>query len=60
MALPKRKQKASASFLGDLSSVCRQKGINGLRPIPFYAAFTGQIPACGTDARKADARLELA
>ncbi|WP_185154619.1 hypothetical protein [Dysgonomonas sp. 511] len=51
MALPKRKQKASASFLGDLSSVCRLKGINGLRPIPFSAAFTGQVPACGTDAR---------
>ncbi|WP_185154605.1 hypothetical protein [Dysgonomonas sp. 511] len=50
MALPKREQKASASFLGDLPSVCRLKGINGLCPIPFYAAFTGQVPACGTNA----------
>ncbi|WP_255495468.1 hypothetical protein [Dysgonomonas sp. 521] len=35
MALPKRKQKASASFLGDPPTACRLKGINGLSPHPF-------------------------
>ncbi|WP_296939890.1 hypothetical protein [uncultured Dysgonomonas sp.] len=35
LALPKRKQKASASFLGDLSTVCRLKVTNGLSPRPF-------------------------
>ncbi|NDV77426.1 hypothetical protein D0T57_00375 [Dysgonomonas sp. 511] len=37
LALPKRKQKASASFLGDLSTACRLKGINGLSPHPSDA-----------------------
>ncbi|WP_296939484.1 hypothetical protein [uncultured Dysgonomonas sp.] len=35
LALPKTNQKASASFLGDLSTVCRLKGTNGLSPHPF-------------------------
>ena len=35
LALPKSKQKASASFLGDLSTVCRLKVTNGLSPRPF-------------------------
>ncbi|WP_296938625.1 hypothetical protein [uncultured Dysgonomonas sp.] len=35
LALPKRKQKASASFLGDPQSVCRLKVTNGLSPRPF-------------------------
>ncbi|WP_324354123.1 hypothetical protein [Dysgonomonas sp.] len=35
MALPKSKQKASASFLGDLSTVCRLKVTNGLSPSLF-------------------------
>ncbi|WP_296938775.1 hypothetical protein [uncultured Dysgonomonas sp.] len=32
LALPKRKQKASASFLGDPQSVCRLNQTNGLSP----------------------------
>ncbi|WP_296938155.1 hypothetical protein [uncultured Dysgonomonas sp.] len=35
LALPKRKQKASAKFLGDPQSVCRLKVTNRLSPRPF-------------------------
>ncbi|WP_419032514.1 hypothetical protein [Dysgonomonas gadei] len=35
MALPKSKQKASASFLGDPQPFCRLKVTNGLSPRPF-------------------------
>ncbi|WP_255495152.1 hypothetical protein [Dysgonomonas sp. 521] len=35
LALPKRKQKASASSLGDPPTACRLKGTNGLSPHPF-------------------------
>ena len=35
LALPKTKQKASASFLSDPQSACRLKGTNGLSPRPF-------------------------
>ncbi|GAB6009514.1 hypothetical protein [Dysgonomonas reticulitermitis] len=35
MALPKSKQKASASSLGDPQPVCRLKGTNGLSPRSF-------------------------
>ncbi|GAB6008302.1 hypothetical protein [Dysgonomonas reticulitermitis] len=35
MALPKSKQKASASSLGDPQPVCRLKGTNGLSPRPI-------------------------
>ncbi|WP_419033274.1 hypothetical protein [Dysgonomonas gadei] len=35
MALPKSKQKASASFLGDPQPICRLKVTNGLSPSPF-------------------------
>ncbi|GAB6007971.1 hypothetical protein [Dysgonomonas reticulitermitis] len=35
MALPKSKQKASASSLGDPQPVCRLKVTNGLSPRPF-------------------------
>ncbi|WP_296942909.1 hypothetical protein [uncultured Dysgonomonas sp.] len=35
LALPKTNQKASASFLGDLSTVCRLKVTNGLSPSSF-------------------------
>ncbi|WP_296938631.1 hypothetical protein [uncultured Dysgonomonas sp.] len=35
LALPKSKQKASAKFLGDLSTACRLKVTNGLSPRPF-------------------------
>ncbi|GAB6008383.1 hypothetical protein [Dysgonomonas reticulitermitis] len=35
LALPKSKQKASASSLGDPQPVCRLKGTNGLSPRPF-------------------------
>ena len=35
LALPKSKQKASASFLGDPQPFCRLKVTNGLSPRPF-------------------------
>ncbi|WP_324354738.1 hypothetical protein [Dysgonomonas sp.] len=35
LALPKTNQKASAPFLGDLSTVCRLKVTNGLSPSLF-------------------------
>ncbi|GAB6009320.1 hypothetical protein [Dysgonomonas reticulitermitis] len=35
LALPKSKQKASASSLGDPQPVCRLKVTNGLSPRPF-------------------------
>ena len=35
LALPKTNQKASASFLGYLSTVCRLKVTNGLSSSPF-------------------------
>ncbi|EGJ99382.1 hypothetical protein [Dysgonomonas gadei] len=37
LALPKTNQKASAPFLGDLSTACRLKGTNGLSPRPFLS-----------------------
>ncbi|GAB6010361.1 hypothetical protein [Dysgonomonas reticulitermitis] len=61
LALPKSKQKASASSLGDPQPVCRLKGTNGLSPRPFLRRLhrVGS-PACGTNAREADARQEPA
>ncbi|WP_231496761.1 hypothetical protein [Prevotella sp. 10(H)] len=52
-------QKASASFPVDLSTACRLKVTNGLRPLPFYADCTGQVPDLGTNARRADAQKEF-
>ncbi|WP_231496755.1 hypothetical protein [Prevotella sp. 10(H)] len=51
-------QKASAPFPVDLSTACRLKVTNGLRPVPFYAVFTGQVPDLGTNARRANAQQE--
>ncbi|WP_296937976.1 hypothetical protein [uncultured Dysgonomonas sp.] len=47
LALPKSKQKASASFLGDPQPVYRLKGTNGLSPRPFLSRLhrVGTPPA---------------
>ncbi|NDV94415.1 hypothetical protein D0T84_05705 [Dysgonomonas sp. 521] len=47
LALPKRKQKASALSLGDPPTACRLNGTKlacGSDNIPFYAACTGWVP----------------
>ncbi|HMM02148.1 MULTISPECIES: hypothetical protein [unclassified Dysgonomonas] len=51
LALPKRKQKASASFLGDPQSVCLLKVTNGLSPRLFLRRlYRVGFPACVTNA----------
>ncbi|NDV95027.1 hypothetical protein D0T84_08865 [Dysgonomonas sp. 521] len=47
LALPKRKQKASALSLGDPPTACRLNGTKlafGSDNIPFHAACTGWVP----------------
>ncbi|NDV93727.1 hypothetical protein D0T84_02185 [Dysgonomonas sp. 521] len=47
LALPKRKQKASASSLGDPPTACRLNGTKlafGSDNIPFHAVCTGWVP----------------
>ncbi|SBW04292.1 hypothetical protein KL86DYS1_30801 [uncultured Dysgonomonas sp.] len=52
LALPKRKQKASAKFLGDPKSFCRLNQTNGLSPrLILRRPQRIGCPACVTNAR---------